>query len=477
MKTVTASIRSAGYTANKPILKNVELNIGKGEVLLIAGKTGSGKSTLILALTGVLVHLLNGYVEGDVKVFGVDPLKPEGFTAIPRIVGVVLQSHELQIAMQTPIDEVTFTLENMGFENSLEEGYKILERYGLHGAAERDVEELSGGEKKRLCLASSTVHQPKLLIIDEPTANLDPWAVSEIISQVSQMKRKGVAIIITEHKPEKFMNLADKIAVVEDGTLKFGRRHLERYTKILKSPRMRGKCDERYSCIIEDVWFRYKETYPFVIKGLSMKLKAGCIYAIVGANGSGKTTLGKIVAGLYKPVMGKVLVYGREPWLLKSKELLKLVIYLPQEPTYMFVTSSVKDEFKLASKHSGVNWREMVQTSYPEFNTLMDSSPYTLSYGQKRMLSYLLASVYNSKIVVLDEATSGLDPFLVRDLFSWLNRFKGRGGTALLLTHDERVLKVADEIYLLKRGAAFKVEEKEAAEYLAKPIDESEKYA
>ncbi len=469
MENVSARIRSAGYTADKPVLKNVMLTLGKGEVLLIAGRTGSGKSTLILALTGVLSNLLDGYVDGDISVFGVDPLTPEGFANIPRIVGVVLQSHELQIAMQTPIDEVMFTLENMGVKNPLEEGYKILERYGLHGKAERDVEELSGGEKKRLCLASSTAHQPKLLILDEPTANLDPWGVSELLNQVITMKRNGVSIIITEHKPEKFMQLADKVAVMEDRTLKYGDIHVKRYTKILKPKFRKGGCKEDYSCIIDDLWFRYRGTYPFVLKGLSMKLKAGCIYAIVGANGSGKTTLGKIVAGLYRPVMGEVLVYGRRPWLLKSDELLKLVIYLPQEPTYMFVSSSVKDEFKLASKHSGIGWREVVKTSYPEFNMVIDASPYMLSYGQKRMLLYLLASVYGSKIVVLDEATSGLDPLLVKELFSWLERFKEKGGTALLLTHDERTLNIADEVYLLKRGVAFKVDRDKAAEYLGKP--------
>jgi len=469
LENVSARIKSAGYTEDKPVLRNVKLTIGRGELLLIAGRTGSGKSTLILALTGVLNNLLDGYVEGDISVFGVDPLTPDGFVAIPRMVGVVLQSHELQIAMQTPIDEVMFTLENMRVKNPLEEGYKILERYGLHGMAERDVEELSGGEKKRLCLASSTAHRPKLLILDEPTANLDPWGVSEILKQVVQLKRNGVSVIITEHKPEKFVHLADKIAVVEDGTLKYGARHFKRYSEILKPKYGREGCREDYSCVIDDLWFRYKETYPFVTKGLSMKLRAGCIYAIVGANGSGKTTLGKIVAGLYRPVMGDVLVYGRRPWLLKSDELLKLVIYLPQEPTYMFVTSRVRDEFELASKHSGIDWREVVKTSYPEFNTLIDSSPYMLSYGQKRMLSYLLASVYGSKIVVLDEATSGLDPFLVRELFSWLEGFKGKGGTALLLTHDERTLSIADEVYLLREGSAFKVDRREASEYLEKP--------
>lgn len=168
-------IRRAGYRLDKTVINDIKFSLSGGELLLVVGPSGSGKTTLLLAMTGVLNNLLNGFVEGYVDLSGVNPLTPEDFPKVPKVVGVVLQDPEKQLSMPTPIDEVAFTLENLGFKGFEELLLSTLGRVGLLNKATTPTEYLSGGEKKRLCIAASIIHNPKLVIFDEPTANLDPW--------------------------------------------------------------------------------------------------------------------------------------------------------------------------------------------------------------------------------------------------------------------------------------------------------------
>lgn len=469
---IVLNVKEAGYIKGEPVLVDLDLELDEGELLLIAGPTGSGKSTFLLLLTGVLTNLLYGYVEGTVKLFDINPLDPREFSLVPKYVGIVLQSHELQIAMQTPLDEVLFVLENLRYPNPLERAQTYLSRYGLLSKAEEDVENLSGGEKKRLCLASSTVHEPKLLILDEPTANLDPWGVAEVIKYVQEMKDEGKTIIITEHKPEYFERLADKLALIKDKTLKLGEQYFrEYYTSLnIKSyPRIL----DYTSVSIKNLYFKYCKTCPYVINKATFTLKAGEIAAVIGPNGSGKTTLGKLISGLLKPTLGEITVCGEKPYLLPSKRLLRKVIYLPQEPAYFFVKSSIEGELKLASKILSKKYQDILNVLDPWIKSKLKDSPYTLSYGQKKWFLYVLTSIYESKVVVLDEPTAGLDPLLVRRLFEWMLSLREQGRTLIVLTHDVRVVEnIADRVFVMEKGKPIEVNKEKGAEYLRKPVEE-----
>ncbi|RLE93854.1 MAG: ABC transporter [Thermoprotei archaeon] len=469
---IELNVKEAGYIKGKPVLVDLDLELDEGELLLIAGPTGSGKSTFLLLLTGVLTNLLYGYVEGTVKLFDINPLDPREFSLVPKYVGIVLQSHELQIAMQTPLDEVLFVLENLRYPNPLERAQTYLSRYGLLSKAEEDVENLSGGEKKRLCLASSTVHEPKLLILDEPTANLDPWGVAEVIKYVQEMKDEGKTIIITEHKPEYFERLADKLALIKDKTLKLGEQYFREYYTSLNIKSC-PKISDHTSVCVENLYFKYCKTCPYVIGGATFTLKAGEIVAVIGPNGSGKTTLGKLVSGLLKPTLGEITVYGEKPYLLPSKRLLRKVIYLPQEPAYFFVKSSIEGELKLASKILGRKYQDVLNVLDPWIKSRLKDSPYALSYGQKKWFSYVLTSIYESKVVVLDEPTAGLDPLLVRRLFEWMLSLREQGRTLIVLTHDVRVVKnIADRVFVMEKGKPIEVDKERGVEYLRKPVEE-----
>ena len=470
-KALQVDIREAGYKLEKPVLKDVRLVLEEGEVLLLLGPTGSGKSTFILAITGILNNLLYGYVKGFVRLFDVNPLEPEGFRRIPRYIGVVLQSHELQIAMQTPLDEVLFTLENLGIENAFEKARKVLEKYGLSEKAEADVETLSGGEKKRLCLASSIVHEPELFILDEPTANLDPWGAGEVLKYVLELKRKGKTVIVTEHKPGYFLKIADKVAVIENHTLKLGLKYGKELTPctIMRAKRER----ESKIVYLKNVKFKYCEECPLVLEGASMDVYEGEIVAVVGPNGSGKTTLGKIVSGLLKPISGEVKIAGAAPWRLKPKELLKRVIYVPQEPNYFFVKGTVEKELKLAARYGELKFGKLIESLDPWILDKMDESPYKLSYGQKKWLTYTLAKVYGSRVIVFDEPTAGLDPVLTDKFFTWLKEASRDGITPILLTHDVRVLEyAADRVFIIEEGVVREIGVRDSIKVLKKPVEE-----
>ena len=463
-------VKEAGYEEDKPILKDTTLVLNEGETLLLVGPTGSGKSTFIILITGVLTNLLYGYVKGSVKLFGINPLDPNDFKVVPRYVGVVLQSHELQLAMQTPIDEVLFTLENLGFKNPLEKAKKFLKIYGLSDKAEDDIETLSGGEKKRLCLAASTVHEPQLLILDEPTANLDPWGVSEIIRYVREMKRKGKTLIITEHKPEYFTKLADKIAVLENKTIKI----------VDKAPSEYSGYKRKYKSVkgrvivkVENLSFQYCKSCPFILENVSFNIREKEIIAVVGPNGSGKTTLGKLLAGFLKPTAGKVSVFGEQPYMLERKELLKKVIYIPQEPDYFFVKTSIRREFETVSKFTGLEFNELLSRVENWIASSLDDSPYRLSFGQKKWLTFTLATLYDSRIIILDEPTAGLDPSLIQKFFEWLEHSINKS-TFILLTHDVRVVEeIADRVFIIENKSMREVGIEEGIRYLKQPAEEA----
>ncbi|MDK2384534.1 MAG: ATP-binding cassette domain-containing protein, partial [Candidatus Korarchaeota archaeon] len=299
---LTAHIRSAG-SRGEPVLRDVELKLWPGETLLVLGPSGSGKTTLILALTGVLSGLLGGYVDGDVRLAGVDPATREGFEAVPRLVGVVLQDPDKQISMPTPYDEVMFTLENLGYpeEEASARTEEILRWAGLGDKMFREVESLSGGEKKRLCIAASIVHGPRLLIFDEPTANLDPRGVGSMLGYMERLRARGYSMIVVEHKAGYFLGRADRILVLDSGRVAMaleerpaaselrGLEDLGIDTGLLR-PRERRRAVESEAMVeLRGVSYRYRGARQYALRNVDLEVPKGSIYALVGHNGSGKT--------------------------------------------------------------------------------------------------------------------------------------------------------------------------------------------
>jgi len=478
-------IREAGYNKGRPILKNVSFSLDRGKLLLILGPSGSGKTTLILALTGVLNNLLEGYVDGSINLFGINPLDPYSFPSIPETVGVVLQDPDKQISMPTPYDEVSFTLENLGYKEGevdrlTKESLKWIE---LDDKMFLESSDLSGGEKKRLCIAASVVHKPRLLILDEPTANLDPWGVSEIIKYIIQLKKMGYTIIIVEHKARYFLNLMDKIILLDEGKvienlnkeifIKKKKYYLNRFNEygvdvsipILAKPNI--KHNEKI-LRINQLWFKYPGYEEYVVKDVNIEIYKGEMVVIIGPNGSGKTTLLKLIAGFYKPTKGDIRLNGYKPYKLKGFKRVNKVFYVPQEPDYLFIHDNVYKELKSIDKDI-----QVILNKYSWIKSILESSPYNLSHGQRRWLTYIIAKLYNSNLILFDEPTAGLDNKLLREFIKWVKEVSAEDKTIIIATHDVRILAtLAGRSFIMSKGFIKEVPLDYGLNYMESPIKE-----
>ncbi len=476
------NILRAGFRRGVPVIRDVNFSLSKGELLLITGPSGSGKTTLILTITGVLNNLLNGSVEGDVSLAGVNTLTPEGFLEVPKLVGVVLQDPEKQLAMPTPADEVAFTLENLGFKVDSELIINSLRHVGLEVKAYSPTEYLSGGEKKRLCIIASIIHKPKLVIFDEPTANLDPWGISDILKYINRLRTEGITIIVIEHKARYFLGLADKILVMKDGKQLY---YLDRdclsgnYNYIINmvgglgidisKPSLTKKLSINSSRVevlrAEDLWFKYPSSNDYVLKGVSISLREGDVGIIVGRNGCGKSTLLKVLSGLYKAERGYIKVIPRNSI---KRYGVRDVFYVPQEPDYIFIYDKVLKELSLL----GSSELTTITNEVPWIKEVLNESPYKLSHGQRRWLSYLIARAYNPKVLMFDEPTAGLDLNLLKQYVSWVRNAVSEGRSVLIASHDVRLLgEVATKTYIMSGGKLVEVSVEEAVKYLEGPIE------
>ena len=434
---------SAGYTKPDVIL-GASLRVGKGEGALIAGPSGSGKTTLFLAMTGVLSHLLEGKVEGKASIGGLDPLKLEDYELLPSKIGIVLQDPEKQIAMPTPIDELTFILENFGYsrEEAEKRAAEALKSVGLQSKANFHVENLSGGEKRRLTIAASTVHDPPILLMDEPTASIDPWGIAEIRGLIRSSLDKGMAVLLIEHKPVFFKDLFERIYILRGGKL--------------------DKFEEKDEMSIRDVDFSVKECGEekgkdigsgkrvieardlavgygrAILRAEELEMREGEIVAIVGPNGSGKTTILKTIAGFIGPIEGEIVGERRR-------------FYVPQFPDMLFIKRTVEEE--LRDQKMDLRARGSLKDLFPWYSSLKSSNPFRLSHGQRRWLSILIALGYDPSVLLLDEPSSGLDLILYNKLVDLLKRVKNSGKSVMISTHDPRLIgDLADRVYYIQDG-------------------------
>jgi len=413
----------------REVIEGASLEVGDGEVALLTGASGSGKTTIILAVTGVLKFLMNGVVSGVVELDGLNPLSLEGFSKLPAEVGVVLQDPDKQIAMPTPIGELVFTLENLGYStrDAVGRSISLLNRFGLASKASQHVDDLSLGEKRKLTIASAIIHQPSLVILDEPTASLDPWSTRTVVELVSSMKKSGSTILVVEHKPFYFKSVADKIFTLENG-------RVERIDLDTGSshPRVGEKKRRSVGGIVlrvENLVAGYGEPILTVDE---LHVGGGEVVAVVGPNGSGKTTLLKTIAGFIKPVgQGRIEKAS--------------CFYLPQHPDFTFISTTVERELRDAARSVGFS---ELASLFPWFEQARRANPFTLSHGQRRWLANLIAYGYSRKLILMDEPSTGLDDNMLRELERIVGLLASRGAGILVSTHDPRLLMdLADRAY------------------------------
>ena len=418
-------------------------------------------------------------------------------------IGYVLQCPDNQIVTDKVWHELAFGLESLGYDNSTIR-LRVAEMasfFGIQTWFHKNVTELSGGQKQLLNLASIMAMQPSVLILDEPTSQLDPIAAMDFMEIVKKINRElGITIILTEHRLEEVIPMSDRIIVMDEGSIiaddtpqKVGEmlsamEHpmsvamttpMQIYARVrnnlpcpvtVKDGRkwidtlLGGKVVKREHNVIQhppisknvviqlkDVWFKYEKNLPDVIKGLSMEVKEGQFYCIVGGNGTGKTTALSIISGLHRPYRGKVLVKGKNIANMNIRERYRSNLgVLPQNPQALFVKKTVEldlyemlSDTKLTKEEKAEKVKEVAE--FAELDGLLQMHPYDLSGGEQQRAAIAKVLLLEPEVLLLDEPTKGIDGYFKEKLASLFKKLTSKRVTIVMVSHDiEFCAKYAD---------------------------------
>lgn len=491
---------------NGPALKEINLSIDRGEYIAVCGKSGSGKTTLLKHLKSVLSP--HGNVEGEIYFEG-KPLEESDLRQQSAKIGYVMQNPDNQIVTDKVWHELAFGLESLGIDQKTIR-LRVAEMasyFGIQGWFHKNVTELSGGQKQLLNLASIMAMQPTVLILDEPTSQLDPIAAADFLNTVRKINLElGTTVIITEHRLEDIFHAADRVVVMEKGsiiaadephkigeflkaennemfaampspvqiyygvendlrcplTVREGRNWLSNLLKDkeikVASIEERDKENEEPkvpAVTLKEVWFRYEKEAPDVLKGVNLQIPKEKIFAIVGGNGTGKSTTLKSICNICKPYRGQVLIDGKKIDKYKSSELFKgNLAMLPQDPQSLFVKKTVREDLEemLLSGEDKKRVEEVADIC--DITELLESHPYDLSGGEQQRAALAKVLLTEPKILLLDEPTKGIDNFFKLKFAEILGRLKEKGVTILMVSHDvEFCAKYADRVGMFFDGS------------------------
>lgn len=467
-------------------LSGVDLDIAPGERVLVLGPSGSGKSTLMGGLAGLLGGAEEGEATGTLTVDGIAPAEARGR------VGLLMQDPEAQVVLARVGDDVAFGMENLGVareeiwpcvENSLE-------AVGLSVPLDHSTTELSGGQKQRLALASILAMGPGLLLLDEPTANLDPSGVAEVRAAVEKVvERTGATVVVVEHRVDVWASLVDRVIVVADGAIaadgpldevlaQQGDAMRERgiwlpgddvAAEVGPAPEVPPASSEATPIArVTDLTIGYDASAP-VRSGIDLMIERGVSTCIVGANGAGKSTFALTLAGLLPPLEGAVEVETSDgtrgdPHEWSSKQLLGRMSMVFQEPEYQFLAATVAEELAIGPRAAGMSEEEIAPLVDEHLEALgltalARANPMTLSGGEKRRLSVATALISAPELLILDEPTFGQDRGTWLGLVRLLRAALERGVTLVSITHDPAFVaamgqRVVDLGQVGTRGAA-----------------------
>ena len=467
-----ASVVARGWGWRHPgrrawAVRGLDLSIGAGERVLLLGASGAGKSTLLSALAGALDASGGGESEGELRVDGRPPHDARDAT------GMVFQDPETQIVMARAGDDVAFGLENHCVPTAAiwPRVHRALAQVHFPYPEDRSTAALSGGEKQRLAIAGVLALRPRLLLLDEPTANLDPAGATAVRNTLADVT--GITLLLVEHRVAEALPLVDRVIVIEAGggvvadgpPREVFERHGARLAELgvwtpgpAPSPAARRTTFGGEIAQATDVAFRYPGVDAWALAGVDVSVRAGEAVAITGPNGSGKSTLALIVAGLLRPARGRVALGDAEPWSLPARRLVERVGTVFQDPEHQFVTGRVDEELMVGPLRAGryvPDARRIAADLLERLHLahLAAANPFTLSGGEQRRLSVATALATAPPLLVLDEPTFGQDRRTYGELVALLAGHCDGGGAALFATHDEDlVASLADRTLRLEAG-------------------------
>lgn len=489
------AIRQLTYTYPQrtvPALRGVNWRVEDGEFVLVAGASGSGKSTLLRCINGLVPHFSGGEVAGRVEVCGVDAIAA-GPRVLSRCVGFVAQDPDAQAVMDHVEGEIAFALENAAIPAAemrirVEEALALLDLTPLR---DRPVQTLSGGERQRLAIAAAMALRPTILVLDEPTSQLDPQSAEDVLRALIRLNEDlGLTVILAEHRLERILRYADRLTYLEAGqialdgpvrdtiasipvappvvqlaralawnplplTVKEARRFTARHAVVPPaSPAARIAESTTPTLDVRDLGFSYNGRST--LKGINLSLWPGEAVALVGRNGAGKSTLLKCVVGLLRADSGEVVVNSHSTRGREVYDICREVGYLPQNPDDLLFAESVQEELEATRRNHGLPERPeelRAAIAYLGLQEVSDVYPRDLSVGQRQRVALGAVTATRPRLILLDEPTRGLDRAAKEGLVSLWRQWMAEGTAILLVTHDvELVATVADRVVMLSQG-------------------------
>ncbi|MCC6147716.1 MAG: ATP-binding cassette domain-containing protein [Anaerolineaceae bacterium] len=495
------------------LLHNINLEIEPGEFVIILGPSGSGKSTLAFCITGIYPNVLGGRAEGVGRVADLDVIE----TPVPQLathVGMIFQDPDSQFCNLFVDEEVAFGPENLLVprEEVIRREELTLKQVGLSGFERRFINELSGGQKQRVAIASVLAMGPDVLILDQPTANLDPVGKSEVYNLLYDLNQKqNKTVILIEHQVDELIKYATRIILMDGGkivangpprqVLKDWARRLEtemglwvpevarlallaedhgypmstfpldaeeaaqawlelpvsKAESLYISPAAEANPEQESFVNIEHVSYSYPNGFK-ALQDVSLSIYPGNVVGLMGENGSGKTTLSRHLIGLLKPTSGKIMMNGEDIAEKKVKSIAKDVGYVFQYPEHQFVADTVFDEIAYTPRlegKKGDELKEIVNKTLIQVGLfgLDGRHPLTLSMGEKRRLSIATMLVRNPKLLILDEPTAGLDFRNTQRMIDLLMNLRAQNTIIMLVTHTTQlVASFVDHVFVMEKG-------------------------
>lgn len=484
------------------VLDNVTLEIPPGTLTLVTGASGSGKSTLLRCINGLVPHFSGGIISGNIRVFGLDPIK-EGVEIMSESVGFVFQEPEAQFVFDIVENEIVFSLENMGLPRAEMELrlIDVLQQLKLMDLRYKNVNKISGGEKQKIVIAGALVTHPKVLILDEPTSQLDPISADEVLRFIIDLKtRLNLTVLISEHRLERLLPYADlMINMTADQVVKLGEpadilSTMEQVPPIIEIARKFGIVPlplslETFPNLAEDrlgaaivsrqaisgtgqkpiLKIEHLSTsfnHEPVLRDISLDIQHGEILVVMGPNGAGKTTLLRSILKLI-PSSGDIYIGKNLIKDLQLSQIIKQIAYLPQNPNDLLFAETIFDELDITLNNHSQKMNKAEIAEFLDHFGLGEKGnryPRDLSVGERQRTALAAITVHQPQIIFLDEPTRGLDYHAKRTLSDLFHRWRDLGKTVMLVTHDvEFAAHLADRVVILEEGKLTFIGEPQSA--------------
>ncbi|HOM95329.1 MAG: ABC transporter ATP-binding protein [Candidatus Methanofastidiosa archaeon] len=485
-----------------PSLDKINVIIEEGEFLVITGPSGGGKSTFLRSINGLIPNFYGGKISGEVLVKGKNVSKTPT-NQMSEIVGMVFQDPENQLVSNQVEREIAFGMENLCFSKEIMKKRieESLDAVNISRLRDKTIQELSGGEKQKVAIASALATHPEVLLLDEPTSELDPGSAESVLNVIEKINDElGLTIILVEHRLERVIHHVDRMLMIDSGkilydgsprklksnnvkdwkvgmppvtrlalnfekemvnngmplTVKEARLSLK---EVLTTPKNKitwekKESSKRVTLSMDKVFFSY-DGEKDVLKDISFNVFEGDMIALMGKNASGKTTLVKLMNGLIKPRKGKILLFGKKISDYSLEELIQKVGIVFQDPNLHLFNDTVQKEVEFVLRNLKVDENLIKKKTeeilkYFKIYQYKDSYPHDLSGGERQRVALASVLVSDPEILILDEPTRGMDYYLKRELISYLRE---KAKTAIMITHDiETAAEFSDRVILLSEG-------------------------